>query len=65
MVRDKYLRSYSGFETQREAEHYLEQEETLFKQSQKDWKDWQLTSTVLRQNGMITAEFTAVYEPQQ
>lgn len=64
-MRDKFIRSYSGFETQSQAEFWLEEAEILFKQSTKDWKDWTLTTTVLRQNGMITAEFTAVYEPQQ
>lgn len=64
-MRNKFERSYSGFETQSQAEYWLEEAEMTFKKSTMDWKDWQLTSTVLRQNGMITAEFTAVYSPQQ
>ena len=65
MKYDKFERSYSGFETQSQAEYWLEEAEINFKQSTKDWKDWQMTSTILRRDGLINAEFTAVYEPQQ
>jgi hypothetical protein len=64
-LRDKYTHAYSGFETQSQAEFWLEEAEMLWKKGQPDWKDWQMTSTVLRQNGIISAEFTAEYSPQQ
>lgn len=62
---EKFERSFSGFETQDQAEFWLEEAEIHFKTSRKDWKDWTITTSILRQDGQIKAEFTAVHEPQE
>ena len=59
--------SFSGFNTEEDAEDWLDKAEVWFKQSKPDWKDWAISTTIGGHPtvGRIKATFVAEYDPQQ